>query len=214
MNISPISVADPPTQKQGYRKYTPRYSNGNPIWQYFTVYPYSRIPTCNACGKMIMNGWKSIAGNTTNMRSHLKNKHPHLFRELCAICESEQKKHYSGNWTIIPYVSRDEFLERIIPKPESEPEYRPPSQYSTPERLKTPLSTCHTPVNTHSPTEPTIPKLRFLKEELEAEEATLRLELLRSQIRREVATAQFYQAQTKAIEQGRFPFIFPQSPPQ
>uniref|UniRef100_A0AC34QEG9 BED-type domain-containing protein n=1 Tax=Panagrolaimus sp. JU765 TaxID=591449 RepID=A0AC34QEG9_9BILA len=196
-----------------------------------------------------MNGWKSIAGNTTNMRQHLRNKHPGLFDELVELCQQQKNRYNPENWAIVPYVPKEEIFENILLRSGSvdDDEVDADEEYELdPSPLQTdstqsaspkeeifenillrsgsvnddevdadedcdldpsPLQADSTPSasvsnNELSTFEPEAARNDVLpSKSFQEEEAALRLELLRNQIRREKAMAEFYEIQTKEIQQ-------------
>ena len=46
------------------------------------------LARCNECGKDFSRGY--VAKNSTNLRAHLKHKHPQLFDELLRLCKLER----------------------------------------------------------------------------------------------------------------------------
>uniref|UniRef100_A0AC34QER4 BED-type domain-containing protein n=1 Tax=Panagrolaimus sp. JU765 TaxID=591449 RepID=A0AC34QER4_9BILA len=190
------------------RKYSPRYRDGNPIWRYFEVSDavIGALPICTTCGSMIMNGWKSIAGNTTNMRQHLRNKHPGLFDELVELCQQQKNRYNPENWAIVPYVPKEEIFENILLRSGSVNDDEVDADEDC-DLDPSPLQADSTPSasvsnNELSTFEPEAARNDVLpSKSFQEEEAALRLELLRNQIRREKAMAEFYEIQTKEIQQ-------------
>uniref|UniRef100_A0AC34GRB2 BED-type domain-containing protein n=1 Tax=Panagrolaimus sp. ES5 TaxID=591445 RepID=A0AC34GRB2_9BILA len=69
--------------------FTPRYRNGNPIWKFFHIDdPQCSYAMCYECGKDFCRGF--VSKNTTNLRTHLKQKHPQLHLQLLELCEEQR----------------------------------------------------------------------------------------------------------------------------
>uniref|UniRef100_A0AC35GMN2 BED-type domain-containing protein n=1 Tax=Panagrolaimus sp. PS1159 TaxID=55785 RepID=A0AC35GMN2_9BILA len=67
-----------------YRKYWPKYKDGNPVWNFFHFDNFrSFYPKCNECGSSISRGYGKP--NTTNMARHLECRHPILHEELLEL---------------------------------------------------------------------------------------------------------------------------------